>query len=135
MPVERVEFIHLDWFDLPYPRGIKEEDTIDEVKAKFLNIGSDYNSNLLYDISAIYPGTDPLEGDYSNDRYQMFAGGRVNNYYGSRIIEYIWVSSPNKEDWKEYYRLWFYFSNDGKSYGCMYSYSNDTYYEEDEWDD
>ena len=134
LPVERVEWIDFESFDeidLPLPRGGKIGDTMDDIKAGYLNVGSSYDPGLLYDISAIYPGIDPAVGDCRAKAglweqaivggYQYFKPSSNPNVHGTNIIQYVWVSSPNKEDWQKYHQLEYFFDEDGILYACYYS--------------
>ncbi|MCL2486478.1 MAG: hypothetical protein FWE86_02620 [Oscillospiraceae bacterium] len=115
MPVERVQFLHLDWFDLPLPRGGKIGDTADEITSKFLVAGSGEDPYLLYDISADYNGS--------------FCGQQIS-FSDSKCykIEYSWVSSPNGDGLKEYYELTYYFDEDDIVYNCNFQYYTDYNY-------
>jgi len=134
LPIERLEFLRFDWLGLPLPRGGKIGDTIEDIQTQYLHTGSHYDPSLLYDISAIYPGTDPAEGDYGIDvngnrtivgGYHTYEPSTNPSIMDANYIDYLWASSPNRGDWKEYCTLTYYFDVDGILYECDYVHYTD----------
>ena len=130
LPVMGVEFVNFDWLGLPLPRGGKLGDSIDSIIAQYPHMGSPYDPNLLYDITALYPGADPAQGDYGLDTgdVRMIAGGYRSDassadpaVAGPNTVTYLWVSSPNPEDWKEYGQIVYVFDDGGACINCFYA--------------
>ncbi len=144
LPVKRVDSVHLDWLGLSLPRGGEIGDSIEDIKNAFLISESAYQLDpeemtemgvpktitysVLYDISALYPGTNPAAGELRYDgKLSQFVGGvyvhgpsEASDISDTNTIEYVWVSSPDLAIGTEICTLIFSFDEDGRLFECSY---------------